>query len=96
MLIWWSKYTYDQLRHCDISLQQVEKQQKDFKKELKEITLGKTKHKSSSQLHVIENVKNLFNSRQKIIGLLNDNAKIRSGAISKSKKIKLREKGLKY
>ena len=31
-------YTYDQLKNGDISLQQEEKQQKDFKKELNEIT----------------------------------------------------------
>ena len=33
----------------------------------------------------IKNVRNLYNSRQKIIKLLNDNAKIRSEAIYKSK-----------
>ena len=88
-------YTYGQLKNGHISLQQVEKQQKDFKKELNEITLGNPKHKSSSQLYVIENVKNLYNSRQKIINLLNDNAKIRSEAIDKSKQNKTEGKGLK-
>ena len=34
--------------------------------------------------------------RQKIIDLLNDNAKIRSEAISNQNKMKLREKDLKY
>ena len=89
-------YTYNQLNNGDISLQQVEKQQKDFKKELNEITLGNPKHKSSSQLYAIKNIKNLYNSRQKIIDLLNDNAKIRSEAISNQNKMKLREKELKY
>ena len=32
------------------TLQQVEKQQKDFKKELNEITSGNPKHKSNNQL----------------------------------------------
>ena len=40
-------------------------------------------HKSSSQLYVIENAKNLYNSRQKIIDLLNHNSRIRSKAIYK-------------
>ena len=80
-------YTYGHVKNGDRRLQQVEKQQKDFQKELNEITSGNPKHKSNSQLYVIENVKNLHNSRQKIIKfyLLNDNSIIRSEAIYKSK-----------
>ena len=71
-------YICGHMENADISLQQVEKQQKDFQKELNEITSGNPKHKSNNQLHVIKNVKNLYDSRQTIIDLLNDNAKIRS------------------
>ena len=39
-------------------------------------------------MYVIKNVKNLYNSRQKIIDLLNDNSRIRSEAIYKSKQNK--------
>ena len=78
-------YTYGHMKNGDRTLQQVEKQQKDFQKELNEITSGNPKHKSNSQLYIIENVKNLYNSRQKIIDLLNDNSRIRSEAIYKSK-----------
>ena len=78
-------YTYNQLKNGDTALQEVGKQQKDFKKELNEITLRNPKHKSDNQLYVIKNVKNLYDSRQKIINLLNDNLKIRSEAIYKSK-----------
>ena len=88
-------YTYDQLKNGNISLQQVEKQQKDFRKELNEITFGNPKHKSNNQLYIIKNVKNLYNSRQKIIDLLNDNAKIRSEAICKSKQNETEGKGIK-
>ena len=88
-------YIYGHMKNGDTTLQQVEKQQKDFKKELNEITSGNPKHKSSSQLYVIENVKNLYNSRQKIIDLLNDNAKIRSEPIYKSNQNKTEGKGLK-
>ena len=88
-------YIYDQLKNGNISLQQVENQQKDFRKELSEITSGNPRYKSNIQLYVIKNVKNLYNSRQKIIDLLNDNAKIRSEAIYESKQNKTEGKGLK-
>ena len=52
-------------------------------------------HKSSSQLYVIENAKNLYNSRQKIIDLLNHNSRIRSKAIYKWKQDKTKGTGLK-
>ena len=42
------------------------------------MTSGNLKHEINSQLYVIENVKNLYNSRQKIIDLLNDNSRIRN------------------
>ena len=48
---------------------------------------------SNSQLDVIGKVKNLYNSRQKIIDLLNDNSRIRSEAIYKSKQ---KEQDLQY
>ena len=79
-------YIYGQMKKGDITLQQVEKQQKDFKKELNKITSGNPKHKSNSQLYVMENAKNLYNSRQKIIDLLNDNSRIRSEAIYEANK----------
>ena len=83
------------MENTDISLQQVQKQQKDFQKELNEITSGNPKHKSNNQLHVIKNVKNLYDSRQKITDLLNNNSKIRSEAIYQSKQNRTGGKGLK-
>ena len=52
-------YIYNHMKNGDTTLQQVEKQQKDFKKELNEITSGNPKHKSSGQVYLIEKVKNL-------------------------------------
>ena len=46
------------------------------------------------QSYTIKNVKNLYSLRQKIINLLNDNAKIRSEAIYKSKQNKTAGRGL--
>ena len=64
-------YTYDQLKKSDKTLKQVEKEQTDFKTELNEITRGSKK--SLTQLSTIKNVKNLYNSRQKTLDLLNNN-----------------------
>ena len=46
-------------------------------------------------MYVIEKVKNLYNSRQKIIDLLNDNSRIRSESIYKSKQNETKGTGLK-
>ena len=72
------------------------KSRKIFKKDLNEITSGNPKHKSDSQLYMIKNVKNLYNSKQKNIDLLNDNAKIRSEPFTNQKKTKQQEQDLKY
>ena len=69
-------YTYTQLKNGEKTLQQVEEEQKCFKKNLNEITLGNPKHKSEKRSYTIENVRDLYYSRQKLIHLLNDNAKI--------------------
>ena len=44
------------------------------------------------QLDTIKNFKNLYNSRKKIIGLLNDNSRIRSEAIYKAKQNEANQK----
>ena len=88
-------YVYNQLKNGEKTLQQTEKEQKDFKKELNETTSGNQSHKSNNQLYVIKNVKDLYDSRQKIINLLNDNAKIRSEALYKSKQNETKGTGIK-
>ena len=59
------------------------------------MTSGNPKHKSGMQSYTIKNVKNLYSLRQKIINLLNNNAKIRPEAIYKSKQNKTTGRGLK-
>ena len=88
-------YTYNQLKNGEKTLQQVEEEQKYFKKDLNKITSGNPKHKNEKQSYTIKNVKNLYDSRQKIINLLNDNTKIRSEAIYKSKQNETKGTGLK-
>ena len=75
-------YTYNQLKNGEKTLQQVEEdQKKKFKSELNQITSENPKYKGEKQSYTIKNVRNLHDSRKKIINLLNDNAKIRSEAI---------------
>ena len=59
------------------------------------ISSGNPKYKEKDQFDVIKNVRYLHNSRQKIINLLTDNAKIRSEAIYKAKQNKKTGTGLK-
>ena len=55
---------YNQLKNGEKTLQQVEEEQKYFKKDLNEITSGNLKHKSEKQSYTIENVK-IFITRDK-------------------------------
>ena len=88
-------YIYGYMKDGEKTLQQVEEEQKYFRKDLNQITSGNPKYKSEKQSYTIKNIKNLYDSRQKIIDLLNDNAKIRSEAIYKSKQNKTEGTGLK-
>ena len=82
------------MRKGDISLEMAE-DQKNFKREFGQIKSGNPDHKSDKQLYTIKNVKNLYDSRQKIIDLFNSYSKIRSEAIYKLKPNKTEGKGLK-
>ena len=67
------------------TLQQVDEEQKYFQKDLNKTISGNPKHKGEKQSYTIKNIRNLYYSRQKLINLLNDNAKVRFEAIYKSK-----------
>ena len=56
-----SMYVYGHIKKGDITLQQAERQQKDFKNDLNAISSGHPKHKSNNQLYLIEIAKNLYN-----------------------------------
>ena len=84
---------FREIRDGNISLTKAEENQEDFKKELDQITLGNSQHKEKYQLDTIKSVKNLYNSRQKIIDLFNDSAKIRSEAIHRSKQNETKQGG---
>ena len=86
-------YTYNKLKNGDKTLPQVEEDQRKFRSELNEITRGPKK--SQTQSDTIKNVKKLYNSRQKIIDLLNDNSRVRSAAIYKAKQNEANKKSAK-
>ena len=76
---------FKEIRDGDKTLQEIEEDQKNFKSSLGEITSGNPQHNEGYQLDTIQSAKNIFNSRQKVIDLLNDNTIIKSEAIYKSK-----------
>ena len=83
--------TFNKIRDGDKTLQEIEEDQKKLKSSLGEITSGNPKHKKEYQLDAIKNAQSLYDSRQKVINLFNDNAKIRSKAIYKSKQAEARQ-----
>ena len=78
-------YVYNEIKNGNMSMENIEQDQKQFKSDLNFKKSGNTKKKSADQIKTIENIKNLYNSRQKVIGLFNDYAKVRSEAIYKTK-----------
>ena len=72
-------YIYDNIKNGNISIQKTEEDQKHFKSDLNEITKGNLKYKSKVQLNTIENIKNFYESRKKVIKLYNDYAKYYNG-----------------
>ena len=59
-----------------------------IKNKLNQITTGNPKHESKNQLDPIKDIKNLYNSRDKVIKLYNDYAKIISEAVYKQNREK--------
>ena len=77
-------HIYDEIKNGNISIEKIEEDQKQFKSKLNEITTGNSKHKSKNQLDAIKNIKSFYNSREKLIKLYSDWAKIISEAMYKT------------
>ena len=77
-------HIYTEIKNGNISIEKIEKGQNKFKSKLIEITIVNPKRKSKDQLGTIKNNKNLYNSRDKVIKLYNDYAKILPEAIYKT------------
>ena len=79
-------HIYNEITNDNISIDKIEEDQKQFKYKLNEITTGNKKHKSKDQFDTIKSIKNLYNSRYKVIKLYKlYYAKIISEAIYKTK-----------
>ena len=74
----------NEVKYGNDSTEKIEEDQKQFKSKLNEITTGNPK-KSKDQLYTIKDIKNLYNSRDKVIKLNNDYAKIISEVMYKTK-----------
>ena len=85
---------YEKIKNGDKTIQGAEEDQKKFKSKLGEILSGY--HKSDYTLDTIKNVQNLYNSRQKIIDLFNDSAKVSSKATYEAKQDQIKGQDLKY
>ena len=68
---------FKKIRDGDMSLEMTNEDKKKIKREFGQIKIGNPDHKSGKQLYAIKNVKNLYDSRQKIIDLFNSYSKIR-------------------
>ena len=88
-------HIFKEIRDGDKTLQETEEDQKNFKSSLGQITSGDPEHKEDYPKNAINNAKNIYNWKQKVIDLFNDSAKIRSEAIYKSKQNEPKGKGLK-
>ena len=76
-------YIYNNIKNGNISIGEIKEDQKHFQSSLNEITEN-PKYKSKVQLNTIENIRNLYNSREKVINLYN-NYEIRSEVMYKRK-----------
>ena len=63
-------HIYNEIKNGNISIEKIEEDQKQFKSKLNEITIGN--RKIIKKLITIKEIKNLFNSRDKVIKLYND------------------------
>ena len=75
------KSTYN----CDITLEDIEKEQIELKRDLVRIKQGNPKDKSEEQKKTIDNIKNLYNSREEVVKMFNDYARNMSRNIYDSK-----------
>ena len=69
---------YNEIKNGNTAIKRQRKIKKNFKLSLNKINTGNPKYIKKYQLDAIENIKNLYNSRQKVIDLFNDYAKIKS------------------
>ena len=78
-------HIFKSIHNGDTALEDIEKEQIEFKRNLGRIKQGLPKNRSKEQQNTIDNIENLYNSREKVVQLFNGYAKNMSRNISDSK-----------
>ena len=78
-------HIFKSLYKGDKTLEEIEKEQIKFKKYFGNIKRGNSKKRSEEQQKTIDNIENLYNTRQKVVKIYNDYAKNISRNIYESK-----------
>ena len=78
-------HTFKDIYDGDITLEDIEKEQIKFKRDLDYIKQGSPKNRSREQEKTIINIKNIYESIEKVIQPFNDYAKNMSKNINDSK-----------
>ena len=68
-------HIFKSIHSGDKPLEDVEEEQKEHKRGLGRIKQGDPKDKSEEQKKTIDNIKNLYNSREEVVKIFNDYAK---------------------
>ena len=77
-------HIFKRIHNDDISLEDIEKEQIKFKRNLAQIKQGNPKNRSKEQQKTINNATNLYNLRQEVVKMFNDYAKNMSKNIYES------------
>ena len=71
---------YNDIKNGRISLQKEEKIQDKFWSELNKILKGNPNYKSEDQVSIMNNIKKLYNGREKVLNFYNDYTRMVSDA----------------
>ena len=77
--------TFKSIHSGDKTLEDIEQEQNKFKKEINIIKQGNPKKGSEIQQKTIDNIENLYQSRQKVVNMFNNYAKNVSKTIHEAK-----------
>ena len=78
-------HTFKNIYNGDIALEDVQKEQKELKRDLGCINQGDPRDKSQEQKKTINNIRNLYNSREEVVQIFNDYTRDMSRNIYDSK-----------
>ena len=68
-------HIFKSIYNCDTPLEDIEKKQIELKRDLGRIKQGDPRYKSEEEKKIIDNIKNLYNSREEVVKMFNDYAR---------------------